>query len=105
MTGRTNPVSIDLRRGLGFWCALFSLAHVTFGVNVHMASRKLYFVSERGGPRADLFGIGNYLGVVAALVLILLATSNDYSNAALGKSAMEKYSTTRLSFLLPRRIT
>jgi methionine sulfoxide reductase heme-binding subunit len=98
MTGRKNPVSSDLRRDLGIWCATFSLAHAVIGLNVHMASWKLYFVNETGGARADLFGLGNYVGVAAAvLVLVLLATSNDYSMRLLGKTRWKNIQ--RLNYL------
>jgi len=96
--GRRNPVSSDLRRDLGIWCAFLSLAHVVFGLNVHMKSWTLYFVQESGWPRADLFGGTNYLGAVAALVvIILLATSNDFSIRFLGKTRWK--SIQRLNYL------
>ncbi|MEP6704344.1 MAG: ferric reductase-like transmembrane domain-containing protein [Acidobacteriota bacterium] len=86
MRRRRNPVSADLRRDLGIWCAFLSLAHVVLGLNVHMKSWTLYFVQEAGWPRADLFGGANYVGALATfLVVILLGTSNDYSIRRLGK--------------------
>ena len=86
MRNGRNPVSSDLRRDLGIWCAFLSLAHVIVGLNVHMKSWTLYFVQESGWPRADLFGGANYLGAFAALlVIILLGTSNDYSIRRLGR--------------------
>jgi methionine sulfoxide reductase heme-binding subunit len=85
--GRRNPVSSDVRRDLGIWCAFLSLVHVIVGLNVHMKSWTLYFVQENGWPRADLFGGANYLGAVAALlVVILVGTSNDYSIRQLGRT-------------------
>jgi len=85
--GRRNPISSDLRRDLGIWCAFLSLAHVILGLNVHMKSWTLYFVQENGWPRADLFGAGNYLGALAAiLVVILVGTSNDYSIRQFGRT-------------------
>lgn len=87
ISGRRNPVSSDLRRDLGIWCAFLSLAHVIVGLNVHMKSWTLYFVQEAGWPRADLFGGANYLGALATfVVLMLLLTSNDYSIRQLGKT-------------------
>ena len=84
--GRRNPVSSDLRRDVGIWCAFLSLAHVIIGLNVHMKSWTLYFVQETGWPRADLFGGTNYLGAVAELlVVILVGTSNDYSIRQFGR--------------------
>ena len=78
--GRSNPVSTDLRRDIGIWCGLFSIAHVACGLNVHMKSWQLYFVTEENGLRTDLFGLANFTGLAATIVVvILLATSNDFS--------------------------
>lgn len=80
LRGRSNPVSTDLRRDIGIWCGIFSLVHVAFGLNVHMKSWTLYFVTEAGNLRTDLFGLANYSGLAATLVIVvLLATSNDFS--------------------------
>jgi len=87
---RPNPVSSDLRRDLGIWCAIVSVAHVLVGLQVHMKSMWLYFVKAVDGPdawspRGDAFGFANYTGLVAALiVLLLLALSNDASMRWLG---------------------
>ncbi len=80
LRGRSNPVSTDLRRDIGIWCGIFSLVHVAFGLNVHMKSWTLYFVTDAGNLRTDLFGLANYSGLAATLVIVvLLATSNDFS--------------------------
>ncbi len=80
LRGRSNPISTDLRRDFGIWCGILSIAHVIFGLNVHMKSWTLYFVTEAGGWRTDLFGFANYSGLAATIiVVILLATSNDLS--------------------------
>ncbi len=80
LRGRSNPVSTDLRRDIGIWCGILSIAHVVVGLNVHMKSWTLYFVTETGGLRTDFFGFANYLGLAATLVVVvLLATSNDFS--------------------------
>lgn len=74
------PVSSDLRRDIGIWCAVFSLIHVAFGLNVHLKSWTQYFRDDSGGLRTDAFGLTNYLGVTATMVVfVLLATSNDIS--------------------------
>lgn len=86
LRGRVNPVSSDLRRDAGIWCALFSLAHVAFGLNVHLQSWKQYFVDNTGTLLTDAFGFANYLGVIATLVILaLLATSNDFSLKYFGR--------------------
>lgn len=78
--GQSNPVSTDLRRDIGIWCGIFSIAHVVVGLNIHMKSWTLYFITDAGGLRTDLFGFANYLGLAATLlVVVLLATSNDFS--------------------------
>ena len=78
--GQSNPVSTDLRRDIGIWCGILSIAHVAVGLNVHMKSWTLYFVTDSGSLRTDLFGFANYSGLAATLlVIVLLATSNDFS--------------------------
>jgi len=80
LRGRSNLVSTDLRRDIGIWCGVLSIAHVIIGLNVHMKSWTLYFVTETGGLRTDFFGLANYSDLAATLVvLILLTTSNDFS--------------------------
>jgi sulfoxide reductase heme-binding subunit YedZ len=85
-----NPVSTDLRRDLGLWAFVLGLAHTVIGLQVHMKSMWLYFFREITGPQAwslrnDQFGLANYTGLVAALLLVLLvALSNDFSLRRLG---------------------
>ncbi len=80
LRGRANPVSTDLRRDIGIWCGILSIAHVVVGLNVHLKSWTLYFVTETGALRTDFFGFANYSGLAATLLLVvLLATSNDFS--------------------------
>ncbi len=84
---RTNPVSTDLRRDLGIWAGIVGLLHVLIGLQVHFRGRMwLYFLPEAGfGPRHDPFGLANYAGLGAALILaVLLALSNDLSLRRLG---------------------
>lgn len=80
----SSPVSIDLRRDVGIWCGIFAVVHTLVGLNVHMKNWTQYFVDDSGGPRTDLFGLANYLGSFAlVVVVVLLATSNDRSLALL----------------------
>ena len=80
LCGRSNPVSTDLRRDIGIWCGVLSSVHVVVGLNVHFNSWMQYFMTEAGGVRTDFFGLANYSGLAATLVIaILLATSNDFS--------------------------
>ena len=89
---RPNPVSIDLRRDVGIWAGILAILHTAIGQCVHLRGRPwLYYVY---GPaehhhglavRHDLFGFANYTGAFATLIVVLLfATSNDYSLRALG---------------------
>jgi methionine sulfoxide reductase heme-binding subunit len=94
---RPNPVSTYLRRDIGIWAALLALAHVVFGLQVHMRGRMwLYFVypaeeSHFLPIRIDPFGLANYTGLAAMLVLALLLTlSNNTSLRALGTRRWKK---------------
>ena len=87
LLGRARPVSNDLRRDTGIWCAVFGLIHVLFGANTHLKSWTQYFVSDAASIRTDLFGLTNYIGAAAIPILVvMLATSNDFSLRRLGRS-------------------
>lgn len=88
---RPNPVSFNLRRDFGIWSAIFGVGHTVAGLTVHFAGRiERYFLAQPGAPafvglRADPFGAANHTGLLAALVLSLLAfISNDISLRTLG---------------------
>jgi len=82
---RPNPVSSDLRRDVGIWCGLVGLLHIIVGIQVHMGNIWLYFFKAVQGEdsfvfRDDLFGVANYTGFLAGLIMIvLLLLSNDIS--------------------------
>lgn len=104
LRGRPNPVSSDLRRDVGIWCALLALAHVATGLAVHMGGRAwLYFIAppERRHLiplRLDGFGLANYTGLVATIILsLLLAISNDRALRRLGTHRWK--SVQRLNYL------
>jgi methionine sulfoxide reductase heme-binding subunit len=91
LRNRRNPVSTDLRRDIGIWCGIISLAHVVIGLQIHLGGNILaYFFrgtaeSVTFAPRFDLFGFANYVGLIATLVItLLLALSNDISLRRLG---------------------
>ena len=91
LRGRPNPVSFNLRRDFGIWSAIVGVAHAAIGLTVHLRGRMyLYFVPEPGHPgiaglRADPFGLANDAGLVAALLLLLLAAiSSDFALRTLG---------------------
>lgn len=87
----------DLRRDIGIWAGLVGLAHVVFGLQVHLGSMLLYFVQRVGPdrtlvPRLDAMGVANYTGLVATLVLVLLlALSNDWSLRRLGVKRWKRW--------------
>ncbi|GIW06090.1 MAG: hypothetical protein KatS3mg060_0895 [Dehalococcoidia bacterium] len=100
-----NPVNLSLRRDLGIWAGLTGLAHVVLGLQVHFGGdpiryfvqpivREAYFAvgeEERyfevvagWAPLTDLFGLANWLGLAATIVLLLLLVlSNDRALRAL----------------------
>lgn len=78
---RRNPVSSYLTRDVGTWTAIFSVVHVIFGFQVHGSGQIRamlgYFVRD-GIPLVTSFGLGNWTGLAATvLVVLLLAISND----------------------------
>jgi len=90
IAGKRSPVSTDLRRDLGIWSALLGLAHVVTGLNVHMGGQMWkYFIDParmpRILPRMDAFGLVNWTGLAATIVLlVLLSISNDAALRRLG---------------------
>ena len=78
---KRNPVSIYLRRDVGMWTAIFSVVHVIFGLELHSGGQisfmLSYFVVD-GSPLATSFGLGNWTGLAAlVIVVMLLALSTD----------------------------
>ena len=95
---RPNPVSSDLRRDIGIWAGILGVVHAVVGQCVHLRGRPwLYYVYGPGEHhhsiplRHDLFGLANYTGAAAVVVLVLLlATSSDYCLRALGTPRWKK---------------
>lgn len=91
LRSRPNPTSSDLTRDAGITATLVTLVHVGVGLFVHMGNPLLYFFFPPGEERLiplryDPFGLTNWLGLAATLILIILfATSNDLSLRKLGK--------------------
>ena len=89
---RPNPVSTNLRRDVGIWAAMLGLLHVIVGLQIHLRGKMWqYFIYPPGQWRHhipfrfDVFGLGNYTGLAAGLILLLLLTlSNDLSLRRLG---------------------
>jgi methionine sulfoxide reductase heme-binding subunit len=91
LRGRSSPIaSNDLRRDIGIWAGIMSLSHVAIGLQVHLGSMLLYFFRQIGPDklltvRLDFFGLANYVGLIATLVVaLLLSLSNDCSLRRLG---------------------
>jgi sulfoxide reductase heme-binding subunit YedZ len=92
LAGARVPASLDLRRDLGIWAGMTCLFHAVIGNCEHLRGRPwLYYIyenwqAEHSQPlRHDGFGLANYTGLFAALILLaLLATSNDASLRKLG---------------------
>ena len=76
---RPNPTSTDLRRDVGIWAGLFGIAHTVAGFQVHMHGElRRYFSVSSGGVGARMFVAANFLGLIAAILLIVLVSiSND----------------------------
>lgn len=82
---RRNPVSSYLRRDVGAWTAIFSVVHVICAVLIHVShGRGLipsfvhFFVAEDGSALTNSFGLGNWTGLAAVVIVLgLLATSSD----------------------------
>jgi sulfoxide reductase heme-binding subunit YedZ len=78
---RRNPVSSYLRRDLGAWTAIASVAHVILALQPHAERGVLgfldYFVAA-GRPLTNSFGLGNWTGLAALVIVVgLLAISTD----------------------------
>lgn len=86
---RVNPVSSDLRRDVGIWAGAPGVIHTVVGQCVHLRGRPwLYYVyspqEHHHGMRHDVFGFANYIGALSGLMMMMLATSNDWSLRRLG---------------------
>ena len=81
---KRNPISNYLRRDVGTWTAIFSVVHVIFGLQVHGSGRISaflnYFVAADGSLWLNSFGLGNWTGLAALVIVVgLLALSSDFA--------------------------
>lgn len=79
---RRNPVSSYLRRDVGTWTAIFSVVHVIYGLQVHyrLSDFLNYFVAPDGSPLTNSFGLGNWTGLAALVIVVgLLTISSDFA--------------------------
>lgn len=82
MLRRRNPVSSYLRRDGGMWTAAFSVLHVIVGLQVHsnaqLSGFLSYFVGRDGAPLLNSFGLANWTGLAATVIVLgLLTISSD----------------------------
>jgi len=91
LTGRPQVLSLDMRRDIGIWAGVAGVLHAGIGQCVHLRGRPwLYYIYEKTQEhllplRHDIFGLANFTGLFAALILLaLLVTSNDASLRKLG---------------------
>jgi sulfoxide reductase heme-binding subunit YedZ len=80
---KRNPVSSYLRRDVGAWTAIASVVHVILGFQVRRDSGSFsflaFFVAD-GRPLTTSFGLGNWTGLAALVIVVgLLAISTDSS--------------------------
>lgn len=83
---RRNPISSYLTRDVGMWAALVSVVHVIAGFLVHgppapLGERILsYFLAPDGSPLTNSFGLANWTGLAATVIVVgLLALSNNFA--------------------------
>jgi sulfoxide reductase heme-binding subunit YedZ len=81
---RRNPVSTSLARDTGTWAAIFSVVHVILGLQLHGGGQISgfinYFVAPDGSVLLNSFGLGNWTGLAALVIVVgLLAISTDRS--------------------------
>lgn len=82
LQGRRAIASSDLRRDLGIWAGIVSLAHVGLGLWARFG-QSAYIVDGRAA--AFIVPAGGFMGVVATgIILVLLALSNDAAIRRLG---------------------
>jgi sulfoxide reductase heme-binding subunit YedZ len=79
---RRNPVSTYLARDTGTWAAIFSIVHVILGLQLHGRGGAFgflnYFVARNGSVLTNSFGLGNWTGLAALVIVVgLLALSTD----------------------------
>ena len=100
---RKNPVSTYLRRDIGIFGGLLAVVHSVTGLFVHLRGKmwQYFLVETDHGYSINLenFGIANYSGAIAALlIMLLIIISNDYSLRKLKADRWKNLQ--RLSYLM-----
>ena len=73
-----------LRRDVGMWTAGFSVIHVIFGLQAHSDGQFSlmirYFFAPNGSLLASSFGLANWTGLAATVIVVgLLAISSNFA--------------------------
>jgi methionine sulfoxide reductase heme-binding subunit len=74
MLRRRIPTNSYLRRDVGTWTAIWSVVHVVVGFQGHTAGAfgfVDYFIAD-GRPLTNDFGMGNWTGLAATVIVVLL---------------------------------
>lgn len=74
MLRRRIPTNSYLRRDVGTWTAIWSVVHVIVGFQGHTAGAfgfVDYFIAD-GRPLTNDFGMGNWTGLAATVIVVLL---------------------------------
>ncbi|NWJ47012.1 MAG: ferric reductase-like transmembrane domain-containing protein [Chloroflexi bacterium] len=99
---RKNPVNINLRRDVGIWAGITSLAHVFFAAALQLSwgsSLLGFFFNTDGAFKFNLFGISSVFGLIGTLVILLLLVISN--NLFLKKLKGKNWKTMqRLNYLL-----
>lgn len=99
---RRNPVSTYLTRDVGTWSVIASVLHVFFAFGGHGGTGGadvLRFFVVDGRVLLDSFGLGNWIGLVALIIVIGLASiSTDASLRELGATRWKSWQ--RLEYTL-----
>jgi sulfoxide reductase heme-binding subunit YedZ len=100
---RRNPVSSYLRRDVGTWTAVASVVHVIYGLQVHgtgqLSDFLVYFFAPDGSPLTDSFGLGNWTGLGATVIVVgLLALSSNFALRKLRAGPWKRFQ--RLNYVL-----
>jgi methionine sulfoxide reductase heme-binding subunit len=100
---KKNPVSTYLRRDISITGGALAVIHSITGLFVHLRGKPwLYFLEKTGDGysiRIDKFGMANYTGLIAALLIILLIIfSNDFLLKKLNPAKWKNIQ--RLSYLM-----
>lgn len=100
---RRTPLSSYVRRDIGFFAALLSVAHVVFGFLVRHGDGQLLGYFFESGDRSRIltssFGLANWVGLLATLVVVGLALIS--TDAALRRLKARRWKRLqRLNYLL-----